>query len=159
MNQVGEICSVQLNKRMTVALKKKERELALNNLVHICVPTPSFFLRPRPIKMECNLPKKIYFRGVKLNSGQGPHGVNLSSRGPENKKKFFLKKKRHQKNFSKKKTPSKTFLGKFHKCTAHFLIFFILCKIISRASCITYEISSRAACLIYFILSRAACIT
>ena len=49
----------------------------------------------------------FYSRGVKLISAQGPHGVNLFSRGQENlfskktsfKKNFsFLKKKHHQKD-------------------------------------------------------------
>ena len=64
--QVAEVCSVQLNRRMTVAVKKKERELentrSWNSIGKVSHRdrTPSFFWRPWPIRMKYNLPKKIY---------------------------------------------------------------------------------------------------
>ena len=61
-------------------------------------------------------------RGVKLISAQGPHGVNLFSRGPA-KKIFFSKKNRHQKNFVIPQTQ-----------TEQQLHIFMLCKIISWAA-------------------------
>ena len=46
MNQVGEVCSVQLNRKRTVAVKKKEQELPQNGIGKVSHrdTTPSFFL-------------------------------------------------------------------------------------------------------------------
>ena len=92
--------------------------------------------------------RMVYNRGVKLISAQGPHWVNLSSRGLE----YFFSKKNvvgQKIFFSKKKPASKkfeNFLFSKKKASKKILPQH---EIISRAACITYYIRSRAACLIY----------
>ena len=66
--QVREVqfLRVQLNRRMTIGVKKNEWELAhitpANSIGKVShhEPTPSFFWNPRPIRMKYNLPKKIF---------------------------------------------------------------------------------------------------